>query len=268
MTSKMLTSRSLIWLLATVFFIVGGALNLLQRTYQKLPPTDGVVWVQRENGGIYAKEVLPRFAASRAGVSIGDRLVGIQLEGFKNEEITSPADVQMFLEAAGVDGNLTYSIIKSYSFSNEYFADLKHIDTLPRWTASIVFLTFVGIIWLGVGIFVLFKQGSRSPFVMHFAIVCLAAFVFHVYRSLGLGEDFDLAVKLLDNIAFAFFASLFLHFCLRYPVQNDVFLEEPTLENLFAVCSGGFDFSWNDFYFGYSATFSNFDHRRNLCQTR
>jgi PAS domain S-box-containing protein len=94
---------------------------------------------------------------------------------------------------------------------------------LPRWTPSLVFLSLVGIIWLGVGVFVVFKQGGGSPFVLHFAAVCLAAFVFHVYKPLGLGEDFDLAVSLLDDIAFAFFVSLFLHFCLRYPVRNEVF---------------------------------------------
>ena len=65
-------------------------------------------------------------------------------------------------------------------------------------------------IWLGVGIFVLFKQGGRSPFVLHFATVCLAAFIFHTYRSIGTGRDFDLAVDLLDNIALAFFVPLFL----------------------------------------------------------
>ncbi|MEO7672895.1 MAG: ATP-binding protein, partial [Pyrinomonadaceae bacterium] len=127
----------------------------------------------------------------------------------------------------GVGGSLTYFYQKpSYSFTNNfYYADLKNIDTLPRWTASIVFLTIVGIIWLGIGIFVLFKQGSRSPFVLHFATICLAAFVFHVYRSLNLGQDFDLAVNLLDDIAFAFFAPLFLHFCVRYPVRSEVFDE-------------------------------------------
>jgi hypothetical protein len=82
------------------------------------------------------------------------------------------------------------------------------------------------VIWLGVGVFVLFKQGSRSPFVLHFATVCLAAFVFHTFRSIGIGRDFDLAVDLLDNIAFAFFAPLFLHFCLRYPVRSNVFTDD------------------------------------------
>ena len=133
----------------------------------------------------------------------------------------------MYLDAAGVGGSLTYFYQKpSYSFTNNfYYADLKNIDTLPRWSASIVFLTIVGIIWLGVGMFVLFKQGSRSPFVLHFATICLTAFVFHVYRSLNVGQDFDLAVNLLDDIAFAFFAPLFLHFCLRYPVRSEVFDE-------------------------------------------
>src|SRR5215203_3131178 len=225
MTGKLLTSWSLVWLLATVLFVVGGALNLSQRAYHKLPPTDGVVWDLKTDGGIYAEKVLPGFAASRAGISTGDRLIGIGLDSDKTDEITSPADVQMYLEAAGVDGSLTYFYQRpSYSFANNYyFADLKHIDTQPRWTAPIVLLTFVGIVWLVVGTFVLFKQGGHAPFVLHFALICLAAFVFHVYKSLYLGEDFDLAINLLDNLAFAFFGPLFLHFCLRYPVRSNVF---------------------------------------------
>ncbi|CAN5696404.1 hypothetical protein BH18ACI1_BH18ACI1_10780 [soil metagenome] len=227
MKGKVLTSWSLVWLLATVMFVVGGALNLSQRAFHALPPTDGVTWTQKASG-IYAAKVLPGLAASRAGIAVGDRLIGISLDEKQFDEVVLPADVQMYLETAGVDGNLTYFYQRpSYSFSdNFYYADLKHIDTMPRWTALIIFLTFVGIIWLGVGIFVLFKQGSRSPFVLHFATVSLAAFVFHVYKPIGLGEDLDLAVSLLDDFAFAFFVPFFLHFCLRYPVRSEVF-DEP-----------------------------------------
>ncbi len=46
--------------------------------------------------------MLPRseqgFAGSRAGISVGDKLIGIGFEGEKTDEITSPADVQMYLE--------------------------------------------------------------------------------------------------------------------------------------------------------------------------
>lgn len=227
MTGKVLTSWSLVWLVATVLMIAGAALNLSQRATQTLPAVDGVDWVQRSDGGIYAEIVRPGYAASRAGISVGDRLIGIGIDGEKTEEIVAPSDIQIYLEAAGPGGSLTYFYQRpTYSFSsNYYYADLKNIDTVPRWSASTILVSIVGLIWLGVGIFVLFKQGSQSPFVLHFATVCLAAFVFHVYKELGLGEDFDLAVKLLDNIAFAFFVPLFLHFCLRYPVRSAVFFE-------------------------------------------
>jgi PAS domain S-box-containing protein len=228
MKGKALTSWSLIWLVATVLFVAGGALNLLQRGTGELAPTDGVLWVQKADG-IYAERVLPGLAASRQGISTGDKLLNISLDGETFHEVVSIADIPMYLDAAGVGGSLTYFYQKpSYSLANSYYyADLKNIDTLPRWSPSIIFLTIVGIIWLGVGGFVLFKQGSRSPFVIHFASICVAAFVFHVYRSLNTGQDFDLAVSLLDDMAFAFFAPLFLHFCLRYPVRSEVFDSSP-----------------------------------------
>lgn len=226
MNGKVLTSWSLIWLLATVLLFAGGALNLSQRASNALPPTDGVLWVQKADG-IYAESVLPGFAAARAGISPGDKLLSISLDGHQADEAVSVRDIPIYLDAAGVGGSLTYYFEKrSYSFAdNRYFADLTNIDTLPRWTPSIVFLTVVGLIWLGIGLFVLFKQGSRSPFVIHFASLCLAAFVFHVYRPIGSGQDLDLAVQLLDDIAFAFFVPLFVHFCLRYPVRSDIFGE-------------------------------------------
>ncbi len=224
MKGKILTSWSLLWLLTTVMFVIGGALNLSQRTNHPLPPTDGATWTQRDDG-IYAEKVTPKLAASRAGIAVGDRLIGISLDEKQFDELTAPSDIELYLETAGAGGSLTYFYQRpSYSFTNNfYYADLRNLDTLPRWTASLIFLSLVGVVWLGVGIFVLFKQGSRSPFVIHFATVCLAAFVFHVYKPINLGEDLDLTISLLDDAAFAFFVPLFVHFCLRYPVQSDVF---------------------------------------------
>ena len=227
MKGKVLTSWSLIWLVVAVLLVTGGALNLSQRASRDLPPTDGILWVQKAEG-IFAEKVITGLSGSRAGISPGDKLRMISLDGRSFDEVISVADVPMYLEAAGVAGSLTYQIEKPYSFTNNtYFADLRNIDTLPRWTPSIIFLSFVGLMWLGVGLFVLFKQGSRSPFVIHFATLCLVAFVFHVYHSLGLEQDFDAAVAMIDDLAFAFFVPLFIHFCLRYPVHSDVFDTKP-----------------------------------------
>lgn len=224
MKSKLLTSWSLIWFLASVLFIGGGALNLYQRAFHKLPPTDGVVWVEKTDG-IYADRVLPGYAASRAGISAGDKLIGIGLDGQKTEEVVSSSDVQIYLEAAGEGGGLTYFYQRpSYTFANNfYFADLHNLDTLPRWSPAVIFLMVVGVVWLAVGLFVLLKQGSGSPFVVHFATLCLTAFVFHVYKPLGTGEDFDLAISILDSFGFIVFSSLFMHFCLRYPTRSEIF---------------------------------------------
>lgn len=224
MKGKVLTSWSLIWLVVTVLLIAGGALNLSQRAFHELPPSDGILWVQRTDG-IYAEKVVAGLSGSRSGIAVGDKLLTISLDGKTFEEVVSTSDVAMYLDAAGVGGSLTYFYQRpSYSFSNNfYYADLRNIDSLPRWSPSIIFLSLVGIVWLAVGIFVLFKQGSRSPFVLHFATICLAAFVFHVYRSIGMEQDFDMAVSLIDEIGFAFFVPLFVHFCLRYPVRSEVF---------------------------------------------
>ena len=68
------------WLLATVLLVAGGALNLSQRSSHNLPPNDGVLWKQKTDG-IYAEKVNPGFAASRAGISAGDKLLWISLDG-------------------------------------------------------------------------------------------------------------------------------------------------------------------------------------------
>ncbi len=224
MQRKVLTTWSWILLLATAFFFVGGALNLLQRATQPLMPTDGVAWVQKDDG-IYAETVEPGSAADRAYILPGDKLLFISFNGKNFDEVTSTADVQMYLDQAKVDGSLTYFYQRpSYSFSNNYYADLSHIGTRIQWSTPILLMAFVGLIYLAVGLFVFFKQGGSVPFILHFSALCLTAFVFHLYRPIGTGQDLDLAIQLIDDAAFVFFAPLFLHFCLRYPVHSEVFV--------------------------------------------
>jgi PAS domain S-box-containing protein len=225
MRSKIFTNWGLIWIIVTLLFTAGAFLNLFQRSTSNLPPTDGIIWVQRPEG-IFAEEVIPGYAGYRAGVFVNDKLIGISLDGKNFEEVKEASDIQLYLEAAGVGGHISYSLERtSYSFSDRiYIADLNKLDSLPRWTPTTFFLTLVGFFWLSIGFFVFFKQGAEAPFVLHFAVLCLVAFIFHVYKPLGLGEDFDLAVSLIDDLAFAFFTPIFLHFCLRYPVQTKVFI--------------------------------------------
>ncbi|MCV5073755.1 hypothetical protein OFB51_27575, partial [Escherichia coli] len=74
-----------------------------------------------------------------------------------------------------------------------YYADLYGLDSVERWTARDLIIEAIGLIYLLVGLFVLFKQGGRTPFVPHFVALCLTAFVFHFYKPIGTYEDLDLA---------------------------------------------------------------------------
>ena len=202
-------------------FVVVGVLNLSQRAVHNLPPTDGVMWT-KTNAGVFAEKVAADSTAARANILPGDRLIAVSLNEQQFEEVVSPADVQVYLEQAEANG-ISYLIEKPYSFRNVYRVDLRRLDHAPRWTASLFSLVSVGLIFLFAGFFTLFNQGGRAPFVLHFATVCLFAFVFLTLKPIGTFEDFDLAVAILDDAAFVFFAPIFLHFCFVYPTRKTAF---------------------------------------------
>ena len=162
----------------------------------------------------------PNSAAQRAGILPGDRLVGISGddEG-EYEQVSSAADVPVYLEEAGVGGQLSY-FIERPSFPPEtrfYYADLFNLHAIPNLSAHDRVIVLTGLVYLFVGLFVLFKQGGGGPFTLHFATLCVVAFVFHFYKPLGAYEDLDLAIAFLDDAALTLFGPLFVHFCALYP---------------------------------------------------
>jgi hypothetical protein len=207
-------------LIAAALFVTAGVLNFTKRWHDQPPPTDGVQWVQ--NGDrIIAESVKRDSTGARAGILPGDRLIAIsEFEG-QDDQIANASDVQIYLEEARVGGHLTY-LIERPSYPEEtryYYADLYNLDAHPRWQAHDLYLNLIGLVWLFVGLFVLFKQGARAPYVTHFATVCLAAFVFHFFKPTVAYEDLDSAIAFLDDAGFILFAPLFLHFCATYPVR-------------------------------------------------
>jgi hypothetical protein len=104
-----------------------------------------------------------------------------------------------------------------------YYADLSELSAVHKWDPRTIYINLIGVVYLLVGFFVLFKQGGRAPFVLHFATLCLTAFVFHFYTPVGHYRDLDLAIAFLRNAAFIIFAPVFLHFCLLYPARQQLF---------------------------------------------
>ncbi len=228
MKGTVLTTRTWVLLIAAALLVAGGALNLAQRAKHQTPAWDGVRWTDTREG-IVAESVEPNSAAARAYILPGDRLLAVVINNDKNhkEEIVRARDVQMYLDQARVGGEIHY-LIDRPSYPDEsrfYYADLDNLGAIHTWTPRDLYINLIGLIYLIVGFFVLFKQGGRAPFVLHFATFCLAAFVYHCFTPIGTYKDLDLAIAFLRNAAFILAAPLFLHFCALYPTRQQLFSE-------------------------------------------
>lgn len=235
MKGSVLTGKTWLLLIVAALLIAAGALNFSQRLGHKPPPWDGVTWVDTSQG-IIAKAIERGSAAARAQMIPGDRLLAISLTGQRCEEVTrgpkceqiaEAKDVQIYLDEAGVDKEIHYLIERpSYPVETRtYYADLDHLGAIPNWTARDLYVNLIGLVYLFVGLFVVFKQGGRAPFVLHFAALCLTAFVFNFFTPIGTYKDLDLAIAFLRSAGLVMFAPLFLHFSAIYPVRYHLFEE-------------------------------------------
>src|SRR5205085_2308307 len=238
MKGSVLTTRAWVLLIAAALLTVAGALNFQQRLKHKSPPTDGIRWVQTENG-ILAQSIDPNSSVGRAGVlSIrpGDILRGISEDGAQFDQVLKVQDIPVYLEEAGVGGHLIYRIERP---SNPEEIRSQDADIYPEefttWKTQDLYINFIGLIYLIVGLYVLFKQGGRAPFVTHFATLCLTAFVFHFFKATGQYEDLHVAIAFLDDAAFIFFAPLLVHFCARYPIHHQAARERRLLPALLYI---------------------------------
>ena len=225
MKRSVLTTKAWVLLVTAAVLVAAGTLNFVQRVTRTPPMTDGVEWVQTRDG-LTAEHVDPNSAAGRKGVfgiQRGDRLVAVSLsDEDPGEQVERVSDVQIFIDLSKESGHLRY-LIERPSYAEDgrfYYVYLDQLAPLQTWTTRDLYLNLIGVVYLLVGLFVLFKQGERAPFVAHFAALCLAAFVFHFYKPYGSYEDVDLAVEFLDHAALQLFAPLFLHFCLIYPIRH------------------------------------------------
>ncbi|MEP6635085.1 MAG: ATP-binding protein [Acidobacteriota bacterium] len=226
MKRSVLTTGTWLVLIGAALLAAGGALNFAQRARHETPPWDGVRWVDTNNG-VAAEVVEPNSSGARARLLTGDRLIAISLNDGKYDEVGQSKHVQIYLDQAKVGGQIHY-LIERPSYPEEsrlYYADIDSLDATHKWTPRALYINLIGLVYLFVGFFVLFKQGGRAPFALHFATLCLAAFVFHFYTPVGSYRDLDLAIAFFKNAAFILFPPLFLHFCALYPSRQILFTE-------------------------------------------
>jgi len=238
---SVLTTRTWLLLIGAALLVSAGILNFRQRARNETPPWDGVRWADTKQG-VIAETIERSSSGDKSWLLPGDRLVAISIDDSKYEEVGHARDVQMYLDQARVGGPIHY-LMERPSYPEEtrfYYADLDRLDSIHKWTPRVLYINLIGLIYLFVGFFVLFKQGGRAPFALHFATLCLAAFVFHFYTPVGSYRDLDLAIAFLRNAAFILFPPLFLHFVRSIPLSSNSSL--PSVGALFCFTCRPFSY--------------------------
>ena len=231
------TTRTLLLLFAAVLALLAGLFNLRDRVVQKPVKTDGVIWVDKAGWGVVAESVEPKSPAALAGIYPGDVLVAVNASGDYHEdpeEITEARYVQLLLDHVKDQISeahpLSYYIVRKNDTGEatikQGIADIDHLQISDKHLTRGIYLALIGLIYLGIGIYVLLLQG-RAPYVRHFFVVCLLAFIAHFYSPTEeLRTNFDKIIDLADTIALILLGPAFVHFAAIYPKRAHLFQEK------------------------------------------
>ncbi len=212
--------------------LAGGMFNLRDRLNQKPVYTDGVQWRDVPGLGVVADKVEAGSPASLAGIYQGDILLGISTTGGESfEEITQAQHVQIYLDQAkdqfGFGNPLTLGYWVERRNSNgephDGIADLQSLQVREPHNVRGLYLALIGLVYLGLGVYFLLRQG-RAPYVAHFFLICLFAFIAHFYSPTEeMRTQFDKGIDLADAIALILLAPMFIHFAAIYPARHHLF---------------------------------------------
>src|SRR5262249_15153221 len=132
--------------------------------------------------------------------------------------------LQLYLERQGIGNDARYAIEhhdptlqKIYGLKgdeNLFDVDFK-VSAAPQYLGRDLYLAFIGLVYLAIGLFVLFKQ-NRAALTYHFFIWSLVSFVVYFLNASRERTPFDTWVSFLDNAGLALMAPVFLHFCINF----------------------------------------------------
>src|SRR5262245_39774043 len=209
MNSPRLRFKVLATVLLTSLLVLIGALNLRDRATWT-DPWDGVFWEESVNQ-LRAADVARDGPAASAGIRVGDALSAIN-----GRNIANLGQYFSLLDESGVSALAVYRVQSPGAEPRDVTVQIGGRQLLAGKDAVRILLA---LLHLGIGLFVALRAGgSRRSF--HFFLICLAAFVAFLYSYTPRLGGLDLTVYWLSVAAFLLLPALFLHFCLRFPVDR------------------------------------------------
>lgn len=197
-----------LFVILTVAALVCAVINFRQQ-FVYIMPTDGVIWADRTGPDgqpyVVALEVTPDSSGQSAGIHRWEVLHKIgSLRVTKSSEIPTILFGKAWLQ-------LDYEL-----FQNNILVTKKVRIEEPPPDRARYYLEMVGLVYLGIGLFVYFRRES-APKARHFFLLCLASFIFSCFHYTGKLNTFDMVIY-WGNVVAGFLApALFLHFCATFP---------------------------------------------------
>jgi two-component system, NtrC family, sensor kinase len=240
------TTRAMLLLFVALLALTGSVFNLRDRFNQKPVPTDGVQWRDDEKLGVIADQVEPGSPAALADIRRGDILLGISTTGeIPFDEISEAQQVQIYLDQAKDQIQLGSPLTLSYWIERrddtgsillrDGIADLNSLQMRETHPVRGLYLALLGLVYLGIGLYFLLKQG-RAPYATHFFLICLLAFIAYSYSpTQELRTQFDKGIDLADAIALILLAPVFVHFAAIFPARHHLFTRRRWLAALLYV---------------------------------
>lgn len=232
MKELMARTKLIAMLAITGLLVIIGVLNLRDRLGPNAVPTDGIIWEQTADG-LRIKAINPDSPLNWR-VKKGDRLHAVYFvnkrslneppKALEYEQVQSLEALQRYLDRQGVGGDARYAIehrddiLQSiYQMNDQSLFDVDfHVAVAPQYLERKLYLAFIGLVYLLIGLFVLFRQ-NRAELTYHFYVWSLLSFIVYFYSATLEFTALDRLVSLLDNAALALLAPVFLHLCANFP---------------------------------------------------
>jgi two-component system, NtrC family, sensor kinase len=195
---------------ATVGLVLLAVLNFRQEN-QFQQPYDGVWWSEAPGGaGLQAEKVLPDSPGLRAGIQTHDLLTGVN-----DSPIVHLSDLERELYRTGVYGKANYAITRDNISLDTPVVVIPEPPDRSLQQA----LRFIGLIYLAIGIYVLFRRWT-APRALHFYLFCLVSFALNALKYTGEWDLLDKTVFWGNVLAESLQPALFLHFALSFPEER------------------------------------------------
>jgi hypothetical protein len=171
---------------------------------------DGVLW-KDERPGVVASRVAAGGPGARAGVRVGDVLLGVDGEG-----VLSSQDVQARLARRKPGDRIGYALLRA----DEERSLQVSVEPLPKGKVTLFYyLSLVGFFSLAVGTVVMLRRAPDRAS-LHFYAICLLFFLMYSTSYTGRLNFADWTLLWTDHLAILLLPVVFLHFCLSFPERR------------------------------------------------